>query len=142
MKTHDAGRTYRTIVSKLNDLGYGVIDLLLNSSDFGVPQNRVRLYMLGIFNEIPRMSLTSNVGATDSHNFLSTQLDLFGTENCTHTVKDILESSVDKKYFCSNEFIAQLKAVVGEDLSKLDGYRMIDYRGGQSLHSWELGKKG
>ena len=28
------------------------------------------------------------------------------------------------------------------DLSKLHGYRLIDYRGGQAIHSWELGKKG
>ena len=31
---------------------------------------------------------------------------------------------------------------VGEDLNILHGYRLIDYRGGQSLHSWELGMKG
>ena len=27
-------------------------------------------------------------------------------------------------------------------MTNLHGYRLIDYRGGQSLHSWELGKKG
>ena len=35
-----------------------------------------------------------------------------------------------------------LRNAVGEDLSVLNGYRLIDYRGGQSLHSWELGMKG
>ena len=35
-----------------------------------------------------------------------------------------------------------LHDAVGEDLSLLHGYRLIDYRGGQSLHSWELGMKG
>ena len=35
-----------------------------------------------------------------------------------------------------------LHDAVGEDLSVLHGYRFIDYRGGQSLHSWELGMKG
>lgn len=35
-----------------------------------------------------------------------------------------------------------MKSVVGDNLSKLHGYRLIDYRGGRSLHSWELGKKG
>lgn len=33
-------------------------------------------------------------------------------------------------------------SVIGNDLTKLHGYRLIDYRGGQSLHSWEMGKKG
>lgn len=142
LKTHDGGRTFETIINKLHDLGYGTADLLLNSSNFGVPQNRVRLYILGILNETPKMSLVSNLGAADSHKFKYKQLSLFDLKKDTHTVKDILESDVDKKYNCSEEFIEQLKSVMGEDLSKLDGYRLIDYRGGQSLHSWELGKKG
>ena len=41
--------------------------MLLNSSNFGVPQNRVRLYILGIKNATPKMSLRTNLGATDSH---------------------------------------------------------------------------
>ena len=142
LKTHDGGRTFETIINKLHNLGYGTTDLLLNSSDFGVPQNRVRLYILGILNETPEMSLITNLGATDSHDFKYRQLSLFDTKRETHTVKDILEDNVDKKYVCSDEFIEQLRSVIGDDLSKLDGYRLIDYRGGQSLHSWELGRKG
>lgn len=142
LKTHDGGRTFETIINKLHNLGYGTTDLLLNSSDFGVPQNRVRLYILGILNETPEMSLITNLGATDSHDFKYRQLSLFDTKRETHTVKDILEENVDKKYVCSDEFIEQLRSVIGDDLSKLDGYRLIDYRGGQSLHSWELGRKG
>ncbi|MFR3250097.1 MAG: DNA (cytosine-5-)-methyltransferase [Eisenbergiella sp.] len=54
----------------------------------------------------------------------------------------MLEENVAEKYYCSAEFEEQLHSVIGEDLSKLHGYRLIDYRGGQSLHSWELGTKG
>lgn len=141
--THDQGRTFATIMGKLHDLGYGTYDLLLNSSDFAVPQNRVRLYILGIKGEIPKMTLTTNLGATDSHAFKKEyeQLDMFRTNN-RKTVGEILEKTVDTKYYCSEEFQKQLKSVIGDDLSKLHGYRLIDYRGGQSLHSWELGKKG
>lgn len=140
--THDKGRTFRTIMTKLHKLGYKTYDLLLNSSSFGVPQNRVRLYILGIKDVEPQMSLTTNLGAADSHKYKSNkeQLSLFVEKEST--VKDILESKVEKKYYCSTQFIKQLKSVIGEDLSKLHGYRLIDYRGGQSLHSWELGKKG
>lgn len=143
--THDGGRTFETIMEKLHNLGYGTYDLLLNSSDFGVPQNRVRLYILGIKGATPTMSLVTNLGAADSHSFKKEyeQLTLFSMEQDTKktTVADILEDNVQEKYFCSAEFEEQLRSVIGEDLSKLYGYRLIDYRGGHSLHSWELGKE-
>lgn len=144
--THDNGRTFKTIISKLHDLGYGTYDMLLNSSDFGVPQNRVRLYILGIKGAIPKMTLSTNLGATDSHRYKKDweQLSLFdyGIHNSKCTVGQILEENVSEKYYCSRIFTEQLHSVIGDDLSKLHGYRLIDYRGGQSLHSWELGRKG
>lgn len=133
--THDGGRTFETIVNKLHELGYGTYDLLLNSSDFGVPQNRVRLYILGIKGATPKMTLRTNLGAADSHRYKKER-----SGSCS--VGQILEENVPEKYYCSQEFSDQLRSVIGEDLSKLHGYRLIDYRGGQSLHSWELGKKG
>lgn len=142
--THDGGRTFSTIMEKLHRLGYGTYDLLLNSSDFAVPQNRVRLYILGIKGSIPKMTLTTNLGAADTHVFKRklSQYSLFDKRNKIKTVREILESQVDEKYYCSDRFVSQLKSVIGEDLSALDGYRLIDYRGGQSIHSWELGTKG
>lgn len=137
--THDKGRTFETIMTKLHDLGYGTSELLLNSSNFDVPQNRVRLYIVGILGETPHMSLVTNLGASDSHAFKKANT---GAETHRHVVEDVLETDVDDKYFCSQEFESQLRSVVGDDLSKLHGYRLIDYRGGQSLHSWELGRKG
>lgn len=145
LRTHDGGRTFETIMQKLHDLGYGTSELILNSSDFGVPQNRVRLYILGIYNAKPAMSIVTNMGAADSHKFknIYRQLTLFDSSEKKHcTVGEILEPDVPSKYLCSSEFIDQLRSVVGDDLTKLHGYRLIDYRGGQSLHSWELGKKG
>lgn len=139
--THDEGRTFKTIINKLHELGYGTYDLLLNSSDFGVPQNRVRLYILGIKGATPQMTLSTNLGAADSHKFKNS-INKSENTNEICTVEKILEENVPEKYYCSQEFTNQLRSVVGNDLTKLHGYRLIDYRGGQSLHSWELGKKG
>jgi DNA (cytosine-5)-methyltransferase 1 len=36
--SHDAGRTFQTIIRTLTDLGYGVEWQVLNSKDFGVPK--------------------------------------------------------------------------------------------------------
>lgn len=138
--THDSGRTFETIIEKLHDLGYGTTDLVLNSSDFGVPQNRVRLYILGIWGAKPKTTLVTSYGSADSHAFKRKIADTDKITACT--VGDILEKNVPEEYFCSERFSEQLHSVVGEDLSVLHGYRLIDYRGGQSLHSWELGTKG
>ena len=146
LKTHDGGRTFDTIITKLHELGYGTAELILNSSNFGVPQNRVRLYILGLLGETPKVTLSSDRGSADSHAFkkLQAQIGMFDNEegHTYCTVGDILEEHVDEEYYCSDEFAEQLRSVVGDDLSVLHGYRLIDYRGGQSLHSWELGKKG
>ena len=144
LTTHDEGQTFETIIHSLKNLGYNVNYLLLNSSNFGVPQNRVRIYILGILDEPIKTKLHSDVGASDSHKFKEQngQASLFSEPKKIIVVKDILEHEFPEKYECTQDFINKLKNVVGEDLSKLHGYRLIDYRGGQAIHSWELGIKG
>ena len=45
--SHDKGRTLQTILGVLSDLGYGYQWEVLNSKNFGVPQNRERIYIVG-----------------------------------------------------------------------------------------------
>jgi len=44
---HDRGRTLATILKALDELDYEVRHRLLNSKDYGVPQNRERIYLVG-----------------------------------------------------------------------------------------------
>jgi len=47
IRNHDNGDTFETIISTLHDLGYDVEWQMLNSKDFGVPQNRERVFFVG-----------------------------------------------------------------------------------------------
>lgn len=43
---HDKGNTLKVIVKTLEDMGYSVFHQILNAKDFGVPQNRARIYIV------------------------------------------------------------------------------------------------
>jgi len=45
--SHDKGKTFQTILEVLSDLGYYVQWTVFNSKDFGVPQNRERIFIEG-----------------------------------------------------------------------------------------------
>ena len=49
--SHDKGRTFCTILHTLSELGYHVEWKVLNSKDFGVPQSRRRVYIVGYLDE-------------------------------------------------------------------------------------------
>ena len=75
---HDRGNTFEVILSALDELGYDVEWQVLNSKNFGVPQNRERVFIIGhlrgectrnVFpierntkqvDELPRENITTN----------------------------------------------------------------------------------
>ncbi len=153
LTTHDKGRTFETIIKALKSLGYSIDYLLLNSSNYDVPQNRVRIYIVGTLSEAINISLNSDLGAADTHKYKlkqgAIQHELFQHDYAkpkavsdTKAVSDILEDNPDEKYLCTSDYTSKLSKVVGKNFEQLHGYRLIDYRGGKSLHSWELGVKG
>ena len=44
---HDSGKTFETILRTLDELGYDVCWQVLNSKNFGVPQSRNRVFIIG-----------------------------------------------------------------------------------------------
>ena len=84
IRSHDNGRTFKTIIQHLEDLGYFVHHTILNSLDFGVPQKRERTIIVGFKTNI-------------QFNFPKP----FGYKP---KLSDILESDecVDERYFLSD----------------------------------------
>jgi DNA (cytosine-5)-methyltransferase 1 len=81
------------------------------------------------------LTLESDKGPADS-NHISSLGDNFPK------VKDVIRDGVQKKYHCSQGFVDGLHRALDNDLSTLHGRRFIDYRGGHSIHSWEMGTRG
>lgn len=92
--SHDNGNTWKTIKKTLKSLGYRLTEkpLVLSPHEFGVPQFRERVYILGIYDplniELPlEIKLPKLLSKEDN------------------SIDTILESDekIDKKYFISNE---------------------------------------
>lgn len=60
--SHDRGRTYATIIRSLDELGYDCQWQVLNSKDFGVPQNRERIIIVGHLRGEPRPQVFPIIG--------------------------------------------------------------------------------
>lgn len=62
---HDGGNTLKVIVNTMNELGYYLNIELLNSKNFGVPQNRERIYILCLkADEITKDGLIQNLNTS------------------------------------------------------------------------------
>ena len=104
--THNKGNTYAVIKGALEEIGYTVYDKVLNSKDFGVPQNRERIYIVAFRNDID-CSFFEFPGPTDS----------------TKRIKDIIEEQpVSVKYYLSDVYIETLRKHKARHEAKGNGF--------------------
>ncbi|MGK7927338.1 MAG: DNA (cytosine-5-)-methyltransferase [Spirulina sp.] len=116
--TNDGGKTLNTILRTLKDLGYQVTWKILNALDFGVPQDRKRVYIVG----------------TRSHPIF---LDTLKKSKSVY-LSDILETG---KPMLKTKFIDNLLARYS--VRELAGKSIKDKRGGKNnIHSWDINLKG
>lgn len=92
LKGHDKGRTLRIMLEHLEALGYTVHTQVLNAKQFGVPQNRERIYLIGCHASLPK----------------ALQCFKFPIPPCTPvTVGDILESLSDMPQYTLSDALWQ-----------------------------------
>ncbi len=90
---HDKGRTFKVITKAFEQIGYTVHSQILNSRDFGVPQNRERIYIVCFRNDI------------DSSGFSFPE-----PTDRTKCIADILEEApISPKYYLSSVYLETLR---------------------------------
>ncbi len=108
LTNHDKGKTLSTILNVLrNDLGYFVPEpQILNAKNFGVPQNRERIFIVGFRNDLQ---------ITDFEYPTPTNSDV--------KIKDILEENeVSVKYYLSETYMETLRRHKARHASKGNGF--------------------
>jgi len=94
LQAHDNGRTYKVIKQKLEDCGYKIFEKVLNTMDYSdLPQNRERIYIIGLSNE--------------------KDIELFNIFD-----EDVLSNL--RKNKTSEEKVSEIKKVINYDLTKND----------------------
>jgi DNA (cytosine-5)-methyltransferase 1 len=117
-KNDKIGRTLSTILYTLEaELGYKVSWRVFDSIEFGLPQSRKRIFLVGTKNET---------------------IDLTGNEPKYSKLKNILEKDLET---LKSAFVNKLLSHF--EIPDLYGKSIKDKRGGNNnIHSWDIGLKG
>lgn len=115
--THDSGKTFKIMLNHLKNLGYKVSWNVLNAKNFGVPQDRKRVYIVGTLRE-------------------KINLENFPVQK--KILADILEKNLPTS---DSDFV---KLILKKfSVNDLYGKSIKDKRGGKNnIHSWDIEVKG
>lgn len=103
---HDRGRTFQVIRQAFRDIGYQVYWKVLNSKDFGVPQNRERIYVVAFRDDLNIGEFVFPTGTDDSK-----------------TIRDILDDApVPSRYYLSDTYVETLKKHKARHAAKGNGF--------------------
>lgn len=119
---HDSGRTFSTVRRTLEDLGYTFYHSLINAKDFGLPQNRERIFMVG-FRESISFKFPNPL-----------------TEK--KTLDDVLEENVGEEYFLSQKYLDGLKKHRTRHEEKGNGFGYMILERNQLANTLVLGGMG
>lgn len=112
--SHDNTNTIKVILQTLNNIGYSIDFTIINSMEAGVPQNRDRTYIVGIYNykdekfskdtrsqKINKLKEELNNSPFKGFNFFSS----LKYNNTNKYIENILIKNVEERYFLKNNNI-------------------------------------
>ena len=132
---HKQGHTFKTILELLNSEGYGVMVKIMDSSHYGLPHKRERLYFIGIrkdlikdfnpfynhFHQYPERKEMSNIRKylIDDDNIAFTGKQ----KNSYQTFLNYLENKYNKGRFSLNDLLKEEFLIIDTRQSDLRLYR-------------------
>lgn len=147
---HDKGNTMGVIISAINDIGYTVDFTVLNSKYFDVAQNRERVYLIAVRDDLitpepwhdtkgttmlPKAKRKYQEESAKTFNFPWPKEEAVRTK-----LRDFLEDCVDEKYYLSEDkthaLIANLKTREIERLLEIDSPKDV-----RSIYTPDVGYK-
>lgn len=105
--SHDEGRTWETIKAVFDDLNYNFKYTTLNAKDFGIPQNRERVFVVGFRKDL----------------ILDNTFEFPNPIELTKTMKDFLVENVSGKYYLNKKgvnFVTDSKNIT-KRFTQIDG---------------------
>lgn len=101
LTAHDNGNTFKIMITHLEALGYHVYSSVLNALDYGVPQKRERIIIVGFLDDV-KFEFPKPVPLSERK-----------------TLSDILENQVDRKYYVRDSIKkSRLKRLKDKDYPK------------------------
>lgn len=122
---HDKGRTLDLMIETLNEIGYIVDFDVLNSKFFGVPQNRERIFIVAIQNDLieaepfSEETTKGNTIVPKGKRRIGEWANVFNFDfpkqsEVSTRLRDILETDVDEKYYLDEEKTKRLVEQLNE----------------------------
>ena len=103
---HDKGRTFKVIRQAFRDIGYQVYWKVLNSKDFGIPQNRERIYIVAFRDDL-------NIG----------EFRFPDAKEKKASIRDILDDApVSSRYYLSDVYVQTLREHKARHAAKGNGF--------------------
>jgi DNA (cytosine-5)-methyltransferase 1 len=104
LKTHDSGKTFKEVIRSLEeDAGYFATSDIFNTSDFGLPQTRRRVFIFAVRKDIKKDFMNINLKSEIVIDKISKLNGSTSLKKYSTVLDNLLEKEVEEKYYLSEK---------------------------------------